>query len=712
MATVSTSQVSTGGITTAGVGSILSSATWSYLKPGTQFSCVASGCSTGPFIITAEAGPWEPALTGLGGSGLYQVSPNPSSAIPSGTSLTITHNALDFNAAYNSGATITGSTAGSVLTITAIPIGNVAPGLILTDAGSLGPLTLTGCLSGCGPITSATSTWSLSASAGTVASETMFLNPVGGPLSPSTVPEPAGVAAGGTQIPVATNGGTNGGAAPLIKAGTFEVLVNGSVVCTDTTTFSYNVIAGNCTGGSGSTAVSGWENYFTGAYSIKFTTPPASNASIVAQYTNLMSGNNSESYEQIDWFGDGTGTKTSGVLSSVSANTGGVVGALSGNNAAGGPWPLTHVTFAKKNNYVFGTRWTQLHNGVAGVYLPLGNTRGDGAQAFFGGVNTAAGGEQLGEAYFEAATQDSQFSATVGTLGGSTGAWTAVMTLTTAATGASSNFLPDFPMWEGEVLECNPYSQGCKLPVNTEIAGLCDGVNFCSAASPHPWGVSGSTYALVNITSSSSNAFSVISSAIPLHNALFYTGGVSAYAGPTNDLSMQNGFPTNGYAVEGGTGGITGPMRLGHRAGLISGAALSGNPNNAMTPTLSRVLPSSNPCDAAATTSPCLDIGTATTHFPATASATWSGSTFTITGGLSAGGRPFVPGMALSCSGCNSGLFALAVSLPPTQSTTAGAGQISQTFTVTASGTIGGGGSGTLTGVLQGGTFRNWFKLH
>ena len=58
--------------------------------------------------------------------------------------------------------------------------------------------------------------------------------------------------------------------------------------------------------------------------------------------------------------------------------------------------------------------------------------------------------------------------------------------------------------------------------------------------------------------------------------------------------------------------------------------------------------------------------------------------------------------MALACSGCNSGLVALAVSLPPTQSTATGAGQIGQTFTITASGSIGAGGSGTLTGGCSG----------
>ena len=620
---------------------------------------------------------------------------------------------MDFNAAYSSGATITGSAADvagvHTLTIASIQVGNVAPGLILTDAGSLGPVTVTGCLTGCGAISSANSTWTLSASVGTVALETMFLNPTGGAPAPTSQLSPPGVSVGSVLIPTIANGGVNGGGNQVIQVGTFEVLVNGTKFCQDTTTFSYNVQAGNCVD-SGSVN-RGWVNYFTGAYSITFATAPANNATILAQWTNLMSGNNSNAQEQIDWFGNCPPSvspvtcRTTGVLASVSANTGGILGAVTGNNAAGGPWPVNHNWFAKQNDYVFGTRWGNLHNGITGgAYLPLGNTRGQGAQGFYGTVDTASGGEQLGEAYFESSTQDSQFSATVGSLGGSgpTG-WTAVLTLTTAASGATNNFLPNFSMWEGEALECNPYSQSCALPINTEIAGLCDGITFCGSASPQPWGVSGSTYALANPTSSGSNVFSVISSAIPMHNSLFYTGGASAYAGPTNDLSMANSGPTNGYAVEGGLNGIAGPLRFGHRVGLITGAALSGNPHNAMTPTLSRALPSANPCDAAATYSPCFDIGTATTHFPATASATWSGSTFTITGGLSTGNRPFVPGMALSCSGCNTGLVALSVSLPPTQSTATGAGQVGQTFTVSASGTIGGGGGpSTLTGACKG----------
>ena len=178
VATTTTTTVGVGGITTAGVATINVGGGWSYLKPGTQFSCVASGCSTGPFIVTAmQDWPITTLTASHRGTGTYWSPTNPSLAIPNGTSLTIIHNSLDFNAAYSSGATITGSAAASVLTIASIQVGNVAPGLILTDAGSLGPVTVTGCLTGCGAISSANSTWSLSASVGTVASETMFLNP-------------------------------------------------------------------------------------------------------------------------------------------------------------------------------------------------------------------------------------------------------------------------------------------------------------------------------------------------------------------------------------------------------------------------------------------------------------------------------------------------------------------------------------------------------
>ena len=49
---------------------------------------------------------------------------------------------------------------------------------------------------------------------------------------------------------------------------------------------------------SGQVVSSGWVNYVTGAYSVTFATAPASNATIVAKWTNIMSSNSSSGNEQ------------------------------------------------------------------------------------------------------------------------------------------------------------------------------------------------------------------------------------------------------------------------------------------------------------------------------------------------------------------------------------------------------------------------------
>src|SRR6185369_7291073 len=73
----------------------------------------------------------------------------------------------------------------------------------------------------------------------------------------------------------------------------------------------------------------------------------------------------------------------------------------------------------------------------------------------------------------------SEFSATLGSI--SNNATTAVLTLTTAATGTAFGY----PMWEGEVLECNPSAPfTCALPQGAEIVSLASGT----------WGANGSTY--------------------------------------------------------------------------------------------------------------------------------------------------------------------------------------------------------------------------
>ena len=625
-----------------------------YINIGNGVSC--GSCAAGT-VITGYG-------SGIGSGGTYTVSP---SQTVTSTTLTITHNNLDFNGAWGYGATITGTISSGVLTVSGVQAGVMAPLLIASDGTN--SATLTACLTNCSLMGSsqATSTWQLSSSAlnGDTSATTFSIAPSGGALWPSLQVQPS-------SIPVYFSGPTAIGGEPLMQAGTFQVLVNGTPVCQDTSTFAYNIQAGNCTDLGGGIVSSGWVNYVTGAYSIAFSSAPASNATIVAKWTNIMSSNSSNGNEQIDWMG-GT-SPTSGVLASVAAKTGGVNAYLNGQQCGGG-WPDGMLGAAHQLNYFFGTRMAGIHGGMTGQpMLTTGQWRGMGTQAVLGYFSFA--GNLECEEYDEDAGRNSVFSATIGSASGS-GPWTAVMTLTAAATG---------PMWEGEVIECNPYTSTCALPLGTEIVSLATGA----------WGASGSTY---NVTSDQS-PFTAAASAgtIAMHNAMWYPPGTGAYIGPYVDLSMQNGFG-GGYAVETG-GGLNGALRYGHRAGVEIGAALSGHPEHGSPPTLDRT--SFTGCDAAAVSqgvSPCLDTGNT---FAASHSATWSGSTFTITGGLSSGSRSFVPGMGLSCSGCNSGLVALAVSAPPTQSTVTGAGQIGQTFTVTASGAIGGGGSGTLTGGCSG----------
>lgn len=619
---------------------------WTYVNPGQGVSC--GSCTAGTVITGFNSG--------AGGSGTYYVSP---SQTVSSQTITITHNNLEFNGAWGFGAQIVGSVTSGVLTVGSVSNGVMAPLLIVSDGTN--SATLSACLTGCSLMGSAQagSTWQLSSSAlNGDSSVAMNVAPTGGALWPSAQVQPS-------SIPISVAGAGVGGN-PVIQVGTFQVLVNGTTVCSDSSTFAYNIQVGNCTGAGVS---SGWVNYTTGAYSITFTSAPASGAAIVAEWTNIMTLNNAGGNEQIDWTGGSSAS--SGNLAAVAAKTGGINAYYNGQQC-GGLWPDTYVGNAKQMNYYFNTRMAGLHNGQAGQpLLSSGQWRGIGTQALIGYFSFTA--NQDCEQYDQDSALKSQFSATVGSASGS-GPYTAVLTLTAAATGT---------LWEGEALECNPYSATCPLPLGTEIVSLASGT----------WGASGSTY---NVTSDISS-FTAAASAgtLALHNAMYYTPGTAAYVGPNNDLTVQNGYG-GGYAVETGAG-TTGALRYGHRAGIEIAAAISGNPGKGSPVTLLRTTFSG--CDGSATESPCFDVGNT---YAASHSATWSGSTFTITGGLSVGARPFVPGMALSCSGCNGGLVALAVSLPPTQSSASGYGQIGQTFTITASGSIGGGGSGTLTGGCSG----------
>jgi hypothetical protein len=653
----------TAGITTAGVMSVainnsLSgpvSSNWGFLNIGQAVSC--STCMGG--------GAYSGIITATNTNGTLNVSPPPTATITSvNQNMTVTPNNLDFNGAWGFGASINGTIAGNVLTVNTVNNGVVAPLLTISD-GTNGA-TITTCLTNCtlmGAFQS-TSTWQLSSG---MPNETasMTVAPPGGPLWPAIGPQPI-------AIPVEQVSGVTGGN-PIIQVGTFQVLVNGTVYCSDNSTFVYNQQAGNCVDSGGTNR--GWVNYGTGGYSINFAAAPAANAAIVAKWTNIMTTDASGANEQIDWTG-GT-SPTSGVLASVAVQAGGVNAYLDGQQCPTN-WPDGMISTAKQFNYFFSTKMAGLHNGLLNQpLLTTGQWRGLGTQAMFGYFSFA--GNLSCEQYDQDAARLSNFSGTVSSAGGSSGAFTAKLTLTAPATGT---------LWEGEVVECNPFSLSCVLPLGTEIVGL-------DPSSTAAWGATGSVYDLTTDSTTTSFAAAASAGTLTMHNAVFYPSGNAFYVGPYNDLAMQCGNG-GGYCVETG-GGITGALRYGNRAGVEIGAALLGNPGKGSDPTLDRT--TFTGCDSSAFYSPCLDIGST---YAASASGAISGSTVTFSSGLSAGARPFVPGMVLSCAGCTTGRVITSVSLPPTQSTAAGAGQIGQSFTITASGPLGVSTTETVTGGCSG----------
>jgi hypothetical protein len=435
----------------------------------------------------------------------------------------------------------------------------------------------------------------------------------------------------------------------------------------------------------------------TGDYDIVFSSAPAANAIIQASWTNLDSRNASFGYEEIDTVGDGT-VNSGGWSSGYGAFPGG----MSAHVYAG--CVQDQAQFGQQNNYALGAiGLSQEISWFYGVRLPAimpGQAANVPLLAF--GMWRYVGpamqtsefqGNLICDQWFRDVSTPSTFTGTV--TGGGTS--NPILTLNSAVTGS---------LWEGEALGCNPYSTACsgmggvtpKITLGTQITALCTAAT-CGTASPAAWGASGSTYSLTSPTGPT-GVINVASQ--PMTNEAYYTGAPAYYIGPESDVNTQveNAAGTGG--IDGHPwNGAFGGRRIGARAGILAAAALTNNPSLASEPTLNRALipGSPGPCDAAALASPCFDIGST---YAASVSATWSGSTVTVTGGLSAHARPFVDGMALSCLGCNTGLYIVSVSAPPTQSTTAGAGQVGNTFTFQASGAIGGIGSGTITGGCSG----------
>jgi len=287
-------------------------------------------------------------------------------------------------------------------------------------------------------------------------------------------------------------------------------------------------------------------------------------------------------------------------------------------------------------------------------------------------------GNLICDQWFRDVSTPSTFTGTV--TGGGTS--NPILTLNSAVTGS---------LWEGEALGCNPYSTACSgmggvtpsITLGTQITGILSGT----------WGASGSTYSL---TSPSGPTGVVNVASQPMTNEAYYAGGPAYDIGPESDVNTQ---VENAAGIGGLDGhpwnGAFGGRRIGARAGILAAAALTNNPSLASEPTLSRTTIAA--CDAAALAAPCFDIGNT---YAATATTTSiSGKVLTFNG-LGANARPIVDGQAVSCSGCSTGLYVVSVSNPPTQSTTAGAGQIGSAnngFTVTLNSTPGVSGAAAFT---------------
>jgi hypothetical protein len=607
---------------------------------------------------------------------------------------------LEYTAAGMTGATFTGAISGTTLTVdvsngstTAPPTagvlqGSLEPGMSLNFSGISGSATLVACTSNCTPTGGSggthrywsNSVWTISSSQSAASGTKITATPPGGTLWPYNDIQSA-------TVPIL---GTSSFGTQTIKAGTFSVAVNGVTVCTDNTTFSWNVMAGNCTGAGIS---SSFVNYVTGDYQITFGSPPSNGAAITASWTNIVSSDAvtglTSVAQNLDYTGDGTAT--SGALSSMlnkspGGTSGHVFAGCSGDSYVFNyqNYALGAVGYTQEVSWLYGTKIPSIMPWVSAStpFVSANYWRGQGPSDFAlrrGDTPATLGCEQWGE---DVATS-STFSGTVGSIGGSAGAWTAVLTLSGAATG---------PMWEGEVVGCNPFSTSCAVPAGAYIASLASGT----------WGANGSTYNLLNANPGPTQPFSTIGSPLAMANAAHYQGaGPAIYIGPNNDadvLAPPGGLNgVDGYSPHSGPN-FTGGRRIGARWAALTWGGLT-TASNASDPTLDRVKANASGCDVAALAAPCFDIGST---YSASATATWTGKTATVTGGLLAHARPFVVGQALTCSGCNSNLVITSIDVPPTQSTTAGAGEVGQTFHITASGTIGGSGSGTVTGGCSG----------
>jgi hypothetical protein len=595
---------------------------------------------------------------------------------------------LVFNAASLTGVWFTGSVAGSTLTVTTRQGGALEPGMVL---GATGSPTVLRCLTSCTtPLSIDGSTWALSSSSASGATGTLS-SPLRADPPLSMIPF------GGTTTPwpnfnIQTNGSTVYGFAgfgqPIVKAGTFKIIDTdpatgiGTTVCQDSQTFAYNQTGGDCSG----TGISAFVNYQTGDYQVTFTTAPLAGHAINASWNNIVSPEVASSAfnrpQNLDTFGDG-GEQSGYVSSQFSKYPGGVSAQMWISQGSDTNY-MFNVLDPVRTGYEYGgIGYSQMISWLYDTKFPALIPGASASVSFFtddifrleGPVtlyNTPGNAKDnvLGQ-WAQDSTTESTFSGTV--LG-------SVLTLTSNAVG---------PMWEGEILGCVSYN------ATTCPIGPLSGAYITSLASG-AWGVSGSTY---NLSVSPGNLTN-----LPIQNPVYYSGpGSTLFLGTQNDVQEYWNSAlaqTTVRAVHPGAGFTGGRRALTRWAAMIYGA----NGGNASDPKVDRVKANATGCDGAALAAPCFDIGT--TYQASFSTATWSGNTVTISGGLAVHARPFVRGQAFSCSGCNTGLVIDSLSVPPTQSTVAGAGEVGQTFTFTvknaAGQTIGGSGSGAVTAGCSG----------
>jgi hypothetical protein len=561
---------------------------------------------------------------------------------------------LDWNLASLTGSLFTASISGTTLTVSGITTGALMPGEVLSDSFTgggghiTGSPTLVNCTANCGGLGGATSVWTISVNEGTVASESMRADPSGGAPAPFYNPQASG-------LPLVTQKGDQ-----VIKAGTFSVSVNGTVVCTDSNTFpAYNLMAGNCTGAGIS---SSFVNYVTGDYQIAFSSAPANGAVITASWVENVSTDDpllNNVISNLDFVG--TGSDTSGFLSSIYSRT---PGGSSGHIVAGcvdnvpmweTGYPTGSVGVTQMLDWFLGVK-------IPGIFTGTGSTpymspstplviacdwRGDGLPSYQLVTSEMAYNSMADQWSIDLATK-STFTGTIASN---------VLTLTAAATG---------PMWEGEIVGCATFSLTCPVTSGTYITSLASGT----------WGANGSTY---NLGGSPAN----IASATAMANAVYYSQGTPIYAGGDNDggvgLSLSGVNGTDGFSPH-PTWGLAGAPRVARKWSAEIYGVLTGN---ASPPTLDRVKADAGGCDTSALAGPCFDVGN--TYAASATPTSVAGAVMTFNG-LAANARPIVVGQAVSCSGCAAGLVVTSVSNPPTQSTAAGKGQIGAAnngFTVT-----------------------------